>query len=785
METLTNFLNAAGVTFVPLATQMLWQAGLLVTVLLAIDVIILRRARAVVRYALWLLVPLKLVLPPTLAVPSSPAYWLTTDRAAAIEALAQAPEPALAGAGLIAEGSDVGPQQDSQGLQQQPLAFSLQVAAGPHWTWYGVVALIWLLGSLAWAVWLAARACRVYGILRGARPAKDDLEQQLHLVAKQMGLRRVPRLLLTESVSSPAVCGWLRPAILIAPSLVERLSDEQLRNVWLHELAHVKRGDLWLNQAQVILQIVYWWHPFVWIANERIRRLREAATDETVVVVLEGEAEGYAETLITVGRSALRRSVLSLELLGILESSGRLRTRVEYLLEGGVPRSARVGKFQCVVLCLLGALLLPMTPRSAAVQEQVDRSPVEQEPSPAPSRTVETNLAKIRNPEQSADQLMTRVYRVDPERMAKALNMEEGSTPTSLQEKLGNHFKSLGFSTLPPNAIFFNDRTGSLMVRAPADAIAIVEQSIESLVPYQHFIQLEARLYRIPQRELTAMGVQQGANRDATDGATAQVVLRSPLTGIITRALEGHTGSNTLVFPKVTTLSDRVASLELSDPPAKAGESMALGSAVLNVHPLLLEDGLTFRLNTVLQLTELLKLGEESAVPSRASGGTYSVNATGYFNRAITNQITLVDGDTVLICVRGAQLEGVATGGERDYVLVLRPALIDPAGNLLNRDGDKQAVRRVRSRNVQFFGAITASISLKQEEEPLFLSDAILRLGPPDLADLARVKVHRLDANTGEEKTLKVDVRSILRQGTSDLALEPGDRVEVPKKWLN
>ena len=90
-----------------------------------------------------------------------------------------------------------------------------------------------------------------------------------------IGFSRRVELRLTERAMSPAVCGLLRPVILLPQSLVARLSPEQLRAVLLHEWIHLRRGDVWVNCLQALLQIFYWWHPLLWLANARIRRVRE------------------------------------------------------------------------------------------------------------------------------------------------------------------------------------------------------------------------------------------------------------------------------------------------------------------------------------------------------------------------------------------------------------------------------------------------------------------------------------------------------------------------------
>src|SRR6266511_3457441 len=103
-----------------------------------------------------------------------------------------------------------------------------------------------------------------------------------------MRIRRRNYLRLSTTLSSPAVYGLWRPVILIPQRLADQLSAPQLRAVLLHELAHIKRGDVLAHYAQTLLQIIYWWHPLLWLANALIRHLREQPVYKILMVELAG-----------------------------------------------------------------------------------------------------------------------------------------------------------------------------------------------------------------------------------------------------------------------------------------------------------------------------------------------------------------------------------------------------------------------------------------------------------------------------------------------------------------
>ena len=128
----------------------------------------------------------------------------------------------------------------------------------------------------------------------------------------------------------------------------------------MHELAHIRRGDLWVNLVQTVLQIVYFYNPLLWVANAVIRRVREQAVDEAVQVAMGEKAGEYPETLVRVAKLAFERPALSLRLIGVVESKSTLQGRVKRMLERPLPKSAKLGFLGLIAILVVGAILLPM-----------------------------------------------------------------------------------------------------------------------------------------------------------------------------------------------------------------------------------------------------------------------------------------------------------------------------------------------------------------------------------------------------------------------------------------
>ena len=109
-----------------------------------------------------------------------------------------------------------------------------------------VLLLAWLAVSLALAARFAIGQVRAHRVAARARPAgPGDLPIDTDALRRRIGVRRRVRILLGSEVASPLAGGLVEPYVLLPRDLVPGLTAEQLEWVLLHELAHIRRGDLY------------------------------------------------------------------------------------------------------------------------------------------------------------------------------------------------------------------------------------------------------------------------------------------------------------------------------------------------------------------------------------------------------------------------------------------------------------------------------------------------------------------------------------------------------------
>ncbi|MHC4299890.1 MAG: M56 family metallopeptidase [Planctomycetota bacterium] len=358
-------INSIGGAFWDYSATIFVQSGVLIVLLLAVDFLLRKRVRATLRYWIWMLVFVKLLLPPTLSLPTGIGYWLadrwTVDPVVSEELSAGTPlqSAAFAAPEPLVEPAEIPIEQSGVNFER-PIAAAPVRSPAPSITWQAVVFLLWLAGTVVLLDILLLRINFVRQLISRSSPADDGLLAMLDRWRHELGIVRNVELKLSSETPSPAACGLFKPKILMPADLPEKLSAEKLRAVLIHELAHIKRGDLWINSVQTVLQIVYFYNPLVWLAGVIVRRIREQAVDEMVLVTLGTQATTYSNTLIDVAEMAISKPSLILQPVGVVESKKALAGRIKHILSKPLPTTAKLGVTGLIVIALLGAILLPM-----------------------------------------------------------------------------------------------------------------------------------------------------------------------------------------------------------------------------------------------------------------------------------------------------------------------------------------------------------------------------------------------------------------------------------------
>ena len=240
-------------------------------------------------------------------------------------------------------------------------------------------ALVWIVGSLATLAVLARRAWRFRAFLRQAAHRDEGVRRRVAGLARSVGIAIPPDVLIIESVVSPMLWGVGRGARLLLPGpLVRRLDGAACDALVLHELAHYARGDGWVRLLELIVQVLYWWHPLVGWARRAIETAEEECCDAWVLQHQSQPRRAYAEALLAtidfLCEPAPPGSAWSLPPAASgLGELPLLRCRLTQIMRGEVAarpsRSARLLVLAAAVVVLpLGPTFLGVTPQVASAR---------------------------------------------------------------------------------------------------------------------------------------------------------------------------------------------------------------------------------------------------------------------------------------------------------------------------------------------------------------------------------------------------------------------------------
>jgi probable HAF family extracellular repeat protein len=298
------------------------------------------RLPASVRAGLWWLACLKLVFDlfwaAPIALPLLPAHAVRLTPAVQINAAlpftARSPVAAVSGgrASFTPKRSDSRPTPDAQGPRFSP-PLGLLVC------WLAGVS-VFLLTMLRQGVHLA-RTVRAASTAPLAGVDPDAL-------AAALGLRCALRVLQHPACRTPCVTGWLRPAILLPPDLAQTLTTEELRLTLAHEMAHVRRGDLWLALLPALARALFFFHPLAWWASAEWGAAREEACDALALGATGASTVRLAHLLLRVASGETRAPALGLSpgyhglrrrLIGLTRGGNESRSLARWLLACALP----------------------------------------------------------------------------------------------------------------------------------------------------------------------------------------------------------------------------------------------------------------------------------------------------------------------------------------------------------------------------------------------------------------------------------------------------------------
>jgi beta-lactamase regulating signal transducer with metallopeptidase domain len=236
--------------------------------------------------------------------------------------------------------------------------------------------VFWMAGAITYIALVAIQTVRASRRWSRERLSTNHaLLELLEDCKTETGVTAPIGLVVSNSVPSPAILGWLRPRILLPASLAASGPTEELRPILLHELAHFRWFDVPFNWLLTLVRAVHWFNPLAHFGAIAWARFREEAADEAAVKWMRDDSgQAYGDALVRALRQT-RGAAAPFGAMAIVESVQQLKRRIKMInrYRYKSPRVLLAG----IVSLLLAAMIFsgpsraadgaPSDPKAAAI----------------------------------------------------------------------------------------------------------------------------------------------------------------------------------------------------------------------------------------------------------------------------------------------------------------------------------------------------------------------------------------------------------------------------------
>lgn len=356
-----------------------FQATVLLVLILFVRMLVRNRFQARMIYWLWVLLLFRLVWPLNLETTIS-VFNFVPAQANFISTA----EEAVDNRGDSYRLSQ--PGEDQQSLSAHTSAADVPTEPARSYSEPGSpglmywLCMVWLTGAGFLAAYVVISHFRLWRIIKRERLiTRQPILELLEDCKARLGLQTVIGIVETDKVTSPCLFGYLRPRLLLPAGALDELTQQQLRYVFVHELAHLKRHDILIGWLMAAVQVLHWFNPAVWFAMSQISSDRELACDELVLSHLgENESKPYGATILMFLERFARKPKLP-AMAGIAENQSLLRRRISMIAKFKHRKISWVPAAALIVL-LIGATFTSANPEQAASTQQVPTASAGEKP---------------------------------------------------------------------------------------------------------------------------------------------------------------------------------------------------------------------------------------------------------------------------------------------------------------------------------------------------------------------------------------------------------------------
>jgi beta-lactamase regulating signal transducer with metallopeptidase domain len=199
--------------------------------------------------------------------------------------------------------------------------------------WGMIMMAIWALGCLCGIARLVRLNFQLIRLQKEFCQPTSDLHRLVAQIQVRLKVKQKIKVHISDAVVSPFVCGLWKPAIILPRALTRNLSSSELSALLSHEIAHLRRHDLFWCVAWRWMKALGWFHPLAW----NIPAAHNLACEQEADRVASGQLENQDSYVQMLARLALRvLAVPAVETKLTVNGSSQIARRLKHLGQKGM-----------------------------------------------------------------------------------------------------------------------------------------------------------------------------------------------------------------------------------------------------------------------------------------------------------------------------------------------------------------------------------------------------------------------------------------------------------------
>ena len=196
-----------------------------------------------------------------------------------------------------------------------------------------IILLIWLAPVIFFSIFILIKNIGFWNTIRKEPPVIEDRVLNLMEECKtRLKSNTLLTIVITDKVKSPALFGYIHPRLLLPVGVLEKLDENELSYIFMHELGHLRRHDVAMAWLTMFLQAIHWFNPLVWFSFHIMRIDQESACDDFVLSRMrQGQSRDYGNAILEF-LDKFRPNRKAPAMAGIIESKSQIKRRMSMII---------------------------------------------------------------------------------------------------------------------------------------------------------------------------------------------------------------------------------------------------------------------------------------------------------------------------------------------------------------------------------------------------------------------------------------------------------------------